>query len=242
VEGIALNSAGWANNILTLVFMMHKKTYSHMKKFLLPAALFALAACGDASKSAGEAGDVAAGTGTSYAIDAAASSLTWEGAKMSETVHSGTIKLSEGTLSVKDGRIEAGSFTIDMNSITDTDLTDTTYANKLVGHLKSADFFQTDSFPTARFEITGVTPSASPDSVVIAGNLTLKGVTNGISFPARVAVADSTVDASARITINRNDWGVTWGGSKTDKSIMDMLKNNLIKDEITLIVSLKAKK
>jgi len=219
------------------------KKHMHMKKtLLLPAALIALASCGDASKSSGEAGDVAAGTGAAYAIDPAASTIGWEGAKMTETVHSGNISLSEGTLSVKEGRIEAGSFTVDMNSITDTDLTDTTYANKLVGHLKSADFFQTDSFPTARFEITGVTAAASPDSAIVSGNLTLKGVTNGISFPAKVAVADSTVDASARITINRNDWGITWGGSKTDKSIMDMLKNNLIKDEITFNVSLKAKK
>jgi polyisoprenoid-binding protein YceI len=143
---------------------------------------------------------------------------------------------------VKEGKLEAGNFTLDMNSITSTDLTDTAMANKLIGHLKSADFFLTDSFPTAKFEITSVAPATSPDSAQISGNLTIKGVTNGISFPAKVAVSDSTVDASARITFNRNDWGITWGGSKTDKSIMDMLKNNLIKDEISLNVNLKAKK
>jgi polyisoprenoid-binding protein YceI len=213
-----------------------------MKKMVLvSAALIALASCDNASKTE-EAGEAAAATGATLNIDAAGSSVTWEGAKMTETVHTGGISVSEGSLSVKDGKIEAGSFTLDMNSITSTDLTDTAMANKLIGHLKSADFFLTDSFPTAKFEITGVAAATSPDSAQISGNLTIKGVTNGISFPAKVAVSDSTVDASARITFNRNDWGVTWGGSKTDKSIMDMLKNNLIKDEISLNVNLKAKK
>jgi polyisoprenoid-binding protein YceI len=214
-----------------------------MKKMVLvSAALITLASCDNASKTSGEAGDAAASTGASLNIDAAGSSVTWEGAKMTETVHTGGIAVSEGAISVKDGKIEAGSFTLDMNSITNTDITDTAMSNKLIGHLKSADFFLTDSFPTAKFEITGVAAATSPDSAQISGNLTIKGITNGISFPAKVAVSDSTVDAAARITFNRNDWGVTWGGSKTDKSIMDMLKNNLIKDEISLNVTLKAKK
>lgn len=208
---------------------------------LVSAALIAFASCDNASNTT-EAGDAATATGATLSVDAAASSVNWEGAKMTETVHTGAISLTEGSLSVKDGKLEAGSFTLDMNTITSTDLTDTAMANKLIGHLKSADFFLTDSFPTAKFEITGVAAATSPDSAQISGNLTIKGVTNGISFPAKVAVSDSTVDASARITFNRNDWGITWGGSKTDKSIMDMLKNNLIKDEISLNVNLKAKK
>lgn len=213
-----------------------------MKKMVLvSAALIAFASCDNASNTT-EAGDAATATGATLSVDAAASSVNWEGAKMTETVHTGAISLTEGSLSVKDGKLEAGSFTLDMNTITSTDLTDTAMANKLIGHLKSADFFLTDSFPTAKFEITGVAAATSPDSAQISGNLTIKGVTNGISFPAKVAVSDSTVDASARITFNRNDWGITWGGSKTDKSIMDMLKNNLIKDEISLNVNLKAKK
>ncbi len=220
---------------------MHKMNTLMKKLLIVSAALIAFASCDNASNTT-EAGDAAAATGATLSVDAAASTVSWEGAKMTETVHTGAISLTEGALSVKDGKLEAGSFTLDMNSITNTDITDTAMAAKLIGHLKSADFFLTDSFPTATFEITGVAASDSPDSAQISGNLTIKGVTNGISFPAKVAVSDSTVDASARITFNRNDWGITWGGSKTDQSIMDMLKNNLIKDEISLNVNLKAKK
>jgi polyisoprenoid-binding protein YceI len=223
--------------------MMLKST--NMRKILFVAATFAvLSACKQSAEKAGEAGEVKAASAeaVSYTIDKSASTVKWEGAKMTETVHTGNVAISEGSLSAKQGKLEAGSFTIDMNSITDSDLTDTAYANKLVGHLKSADFFQTDSFPTAKFEITAVEAASTPDSARINGNLTLKGITKGISFPAKVSLSDSTVDASARITINRNDWGVIWGGGQSDKKIKDMLKNNLIKDDISFDVALKGRK
>ena len=216
-----------------------------MKKILYAAVgLTLFSACKQSSEKAGEAGEVKAASteAVSYAIDKAASSVKWEGAKLTETVHTGSVSISDGSLSAKQGKLEAGSFTIDMNSITNADLTDTAYANKLVGHLKSADFFLTDSFPTAKFEITGVEAASSPDSAKVTGNLTLKGITKSISFPAKVSLSDSTLDASAKFTINRNDWGVTWGGAKSDKKIQDMLKNNLIKDDISFDVALKGRK
>jgi polyisoprenoid-binding protein YceI len=97
---------------------MHKTT-KHMKKMVLvSAALIALASCDNSSKSAGEAGDAAAATGAVLTLDPAASTVTWEGAKMTETVHTGGISVTEGSLSVKEGKIEAGSFTLDMNQQT----------------------------------------------------------------------------------------------------------------------------
>ena len=216
-----------------------------MKKILYVAAgLTLFSACKPSSEKAGEAAEVKAASAeaVTYAIDKTASSVKWEGAKVTETVHTGNVSISEGSLSTKQGKLEAGSFTIDMKSITNADLTDTAYANKLVGHLKSADFFHTDSFPTARFEITAVEASPTPDSAKLTGNLTLKGITKSVSFPAKVSLTDSTVDASARITINRNDWGVIWGGTQTDKKVKDYLKNNLIKDDISFDVALKGKK
>ena len=216
-----------------------------MKKFFYVAVgLTLFSACKQSSEKAGEAAEVKAASAeaVNYAIDKAASTVKWEGAKLTETVHTGNVGITEGSLSAKQGKLEAGSFTIDMNSITNADLSDTAYANKLIGHLKSADFFLTDSFPTARFEITGVEAASSPDSAKVTGNLTLKGVTKSISFPAKVSLSDSTLDASARFTINRNDWGVTWGGAKSDKKIQDMLKNNLIKDDISFDVALKGRK
>jgi polyisoprenoid-binding protein YceI len=216
-----------------------------MKRILyVTAGVVLFSACKQSTQKAGEATEVKAASAeaVTYAIDKSASTVKWEGAKLTETVHTGTVGITEGSLSARQGKLEAGNFAIDMNSITNSDLTDTAYANKLMGHLKSADFFQTDSFPTARFEISGVEAATSPDSAKVTGNLTLKGVTKSISFPAKVSLSDSTVDASARITINRNDWGVIWGGTQTDKKIKDYLKNNLIKDDISFDVALKGRK
>ena len=216
-----------------------------MKKITIAlSALVFLAACGDSAKTSGEAGEVkgASAEAVSLTVDKAASSVRWEGSKMTTDVHHGNISISEGTLAVKGGKLETGSFTLDMNSITNADITDTGYRAKLIGHLKSGDFFQTDSFPTAKFEITGVEAMATPDSSKISGNLTIKGISKGISFPARVSVSDSTAEANASFTINREDWGIIWGGNKTEQSVKDFLKNNLIKNEVNFTVNLKAAK
>lgn len=203
-------------------------------------ALVFLAACNQAQKTAQDAKDVktAAESAITYKLDTEASTVKWEGAKITQTVHHGTVNLSEGSLAVNNGKLEAGNFTIDMNSIHNLDIEDAGYKAKLEGHLKSADFFNTEVFPTAKFEITEV--EANEDGTfAISGNLTIKDITKGIHFPAVVKVSETGVEASASFQINRIEWDVVWGGSKTEQSIKDMLQNNLIKDEITFEVNIK---
>jgi len=217
-----------------------------MKNLLsLFAAALLISSCNNSAKTSGEAGDVknAAAGAASYTIDAAASSVRWEGAKITETVHYGLVSIAEGSLSVIDGTPDAGSFTIDMNSITNQDLADAEYNAKLIGHLKSADFFMTETFPTAKFEISSVAASTEAGSThTFTGNLTIKDVTKSVSFPANVQVTDNALTATATIIINRNEWGIVWGGSLTEQGIKDYLQNNLIKDEISFQVNLKANK
>ena len=218
-----------------------------MKKLLYVfSAVIFLTACNEAPKTAEKAQEVKGTSAEAQVlnVDKAGSTIKWEGAKITETVHFGTVSISEGTLGVKDGQLESGSFTLDMNSIVANDLTEDEGKLKLEGHLKSGDFFMTESFPSAKFEITAVEAAAGQDGSThkISGNLTIKDVTNGISFPAKVTVSGDMAEASAKFTINRNEWGVIWGGTKTEQSIKDFLQNNLIKDEIAFDVNLKAAK
>ncbi|MCB0735701.1 MAG: YceI family protein, partial [Bacteroidetes bacterium] len=104
-------------------------------------------------------------------------------------------------------------------------------AGKLVGHLKSGDFFQVDSFPTATFEVVSVNGNT------ITGNLTIKGITKSIEIPADVQIAENRLTASSSFTINRNDWGITWGSAAQP---IDFLKDNLIKEEIQFDINLVA--
>ncbi|MBS4062639.1 MAG: YceI family protein [Bacteroidetes bacterium] len=218
-----------------------------MKKiiYLLALPLF-FAACGQAPKTAEEAGEVKQATAEAavFTVDTEGSMLKWEGAKITETVHNGTVSITEGSLAFAGDQLEAGSFTVDMNTLVVLDLTEETGKFKLEGHLKSGDFFQVENYPTAKFEVTGAEALSGDPAAThrISGNLTIKDVTNGISFPATVVVSESGVEANAKFEINRNEWGVLWGGTKTEQGIKDFLQNNLIKDMITFEVSLKANK
>lgn len=211
------------------------------------AALFIMTSCGGGgNKTAQEAGEAATAgeNAVVYTLDTDASSLRWEGAKITQTVHYGTVKIAEGSLSFDEGTLVAGNFVIDMNTIVCEDLDEASGKLKLEGHLKSGDFFMVESFPTAKFEITGAEAinDGSGATHRITGNLTIKDVTKGISFPALVSVGENSVSATARFEINRNEWGVVWGGSLTEQSVKDFLQNNLIKDTIAFDVNLVAAK
>jgi len=175
--------------------------------------------------------EVAAAEGTAYSVDTNASKLEWTGAKVSGK-HNGTIKISEGTIFLKDNQVSGGSFVVDMNSIVNLDITDAEYNGKLVGHLKSDDFFAVDKYPTAKFEITNVQP-AEAGKLNVSGNLTLRDTTNNISFIADVVEStESRFVANADFNINRKNWNVLYPGQADD----------LIADEINFKINLVANK
>ncbi len=157
-------------------------------------------------------------TGESFTIDAAGSTIGWIGTKTGGQ-HNGRFVLSEGTFTVADGNLTGGSFNIDVTSLEVNDLTGEDKA-KLEGHLKSGDFFQADSFPTAKFEITSVTPfdAATATSKLegathtISGNLTLRGETKNVTFPAIVKIEGANVSAVADFNIDRTNWGLNYKG------------------------------
>jgi polyisoprenoid-binding protein YceI len=160
------------------------------------------------------------------------STVTWIGAKVTGN-HNGTINLKEGNLQLNGRKIEGGSFTFDMPSLRATDLEMSEEDNKkLTGHLLSPDFFDVARHPTATFVITEAHPLSSvelKDEAVhkriiqnnaskqveeptheIAGNLTIKGITKGIRFPAKVHFTHDTVRTQANFMINRSDWNLNY--------------------------------
>jgi len=199
-----------------------------MKKItLFISSVVALAACNNApdADKAGttDAQVVASAEGTAYVIDSS-TTLTWTGAKPTGT-HAGTFKVTEGSLIVDGNSLTGGGFTIDVNSLNNTDLAgDAENKGKLEGHLKSPDFFDVAKYPTAKFEITSVEPfialtDSSSTKVktadathIIKGNLTLKDSTKNISFPANVAITANSATANADFNIDRTQWGMNYKG------------------------------
>jgi hypothetical protein len=156
--------------------------------------------------------------------------IYWKGSKPGKE-HTGIIRIKEGgKYLVNKGELVGGEFAIDMSSIVDLDIADAEMNAKLVGHLKSADFFHVDSFPEAKFVITSVEPlNGVPEySHTIKGNLTMKGITKGISFKAKVTVSAK----SEEFVIDRTQWNVNYGS----KSIFKELKDKFINDEFSLVI------
>ncbi len=166
------------------------------------------------------------------------SKIYWEGSKPGGS-HNGTIKIKEGNYLVKDGKLVGGDFIIDMNSIVDEDIQNEGMNKKLVGHLKSPDFFNVDSFPEARFVITRVDEISEENySQSITGNLTIKGFTHPITFKANVSVNDGKVTATSEdFYIDRTLWKVSYNS----KSVFKELKDNLINDEIGIRIEVYSK-
>jgi polyisoprenoid-binding protein YceI len=220
-----------------------------MKKLILTLAVAALfASCNNqqATQTTDEQAVSADTSGASYVVDPAGSMLNWKATKKGGSFHIGTVRISEGKLNIKGADITAGSFVFDMKSIVDIDLTDAKSNSDLTGHLKSADFFNVDSFPTGKFDITEVKPLSNDtagNTHMIAGNLTIKGISRNISFPAKVVITENEVSAEGSVLINRLEWGIKYNSvSVSPAALLKKLGDNAINDELLIAVQLKAKK
>lgn len=165
-----------------------------------------------------------------YKIDVANSTVNWKGEMLGLYSHSGLISIKEGTIEVKDGKIAGGNIVIDMNTITPTD---SAYGKdnpkeKLVAHLSSNEFFNTSSFPTASFKITGYENDA------VKGELTVRDKTNPETIKEVVITpAENGMKASAKLIFNRQNYGV---------SFKMPVKDKVLSDDIQLDINLTATK
>jgi len=156
------------------------------------------------------------------------SSVIWKGYKVTGS-HQGTISIKSGYLTFEKDKFSGGEFMIDMNSLTNTDM-EGEYKEKLEGHLKSNDFFGVEKFPSAKL-IIKKTKSTGKNSYEASGDLTIKGITNPITF--NVSVYGSKANASLKI--DRSKYNVKYGST----SFFEGLKDKAIYDEFDLIVDLE---
>lgn len=175
-------------------------------------------------------------TTVSIAVDTAASQITWKGYKVTGE-HAGTINVKNGNFIYDGETLKGGSFEIDMTSIACTDLQGE-YAGKLVGHLKSDDFFGVATYPTATFEITKVVSRGKTGDYKVTGNLTIKETTKEIRFNAKVDHSTGIPVATADLTIDRSDFNVKYGSG----SFFDNLGDKTIYDEFDLGLKLVGSK
>jgi len=175
---------------------------------------------------------------TTYTIDANATTASWSGKKVIGQ-HEGKISILKGSIINDHTTIIGGTFEFDMNSITNTDLPDIESRAKLISHLKSDDFFSVAKNPTSKFEIIKVTAKPSlvaPTDFDIIGKLTIKGITNEITFPAKIKMDEKTMVVIAKILVNRTKFDIKYGSA----SFYESLGDKAISDEFELDINIVA--
>lgn len=163
-------------------------------------------------------------------LDSEASSVEWSGTMVGVYSHSGTMKLTNGSFTVENGVVTAGTFTADLTTLEATDQNydpakDQT-PEKLIGHLSSPDFFDVANYPTATFEVTGVDENGN-----VVGNLTVRGVTD-TEVLETVSIDAENGAATASLTFDRQKYGVAWASP---------MKDMVLSNDIQLTVNVKAK-
>ncbi|MCU0684781.1 MAG: YceI family protein [Polyangiaceae bacterium] len=161
----------------------------------------------------------------SLTIDAAASKVEFVGSKVTGK-HEGSFPTFSGKIDLAAAKPEASKITVNID--TTSVKTDN---EKLTGHLKSPDFFDTEKFPKASFESTSIKPGGEKGAThTVTGTLDLHGAKKTITFPATVTVAADAVTAKSEFSINRKDFGINYAGKADD----------LIRDDVVIKLDIKA--
>ncbi len=156
------------------------------------------------------------------------STVTWKAYKVTGS-HTGTVALQSGALVFDNGQLTGGEFTVDMTSLTSTDL-EGEWKDKLVGHLKSEDFFSVEKHNTSTLVFTQVKASGK-NSYEVTGNLTIKGITKPVTFALSVYGSKAT----ATMKVDRAQYDIRYGSG----SFFDNLGDKTIYDEFDMVVDLE---
>ena len=161
------------------------------------------------------------------------SSVIWTGSKPTGS-HTGNVTLKDGYLSFDHGNLVGGKFTIDMTSITCSDIESEKKNKYLVDHLKDEDFFDVKKFPEAKLVVNRV-KNLEGSQFEMKGNMTIKGITKPVSFNADIKINRNSYTAIAKIVIDRTKWGVEYKSGNIFKDLGDKIIYDDMEFDIFLV-------
>lgn len=159
----------------------------------------------------------------SFVINTNQSMVNWEGKKtlLVDYVDRGTLKLKSGEIKVENGQFVSGEVIIDMNSLAASSTGKGDGESNLTKHLKSADFFNVETYPEAKFVAKSGVEQPN-GSFMLTGDLTIKDKTNEVSIPAAITQVSSTsVSVAGKIELDRTLWDVRFGSGKFFEDLGD---------------------
>lgn len=177
-----------------------------------------------------------------YEVSGEKSLVRWIGRNF-KYAHNGTISLKKGELFFEGGKLTKGKITLDMESISDTDLADEKMKKVLENHLKSSDFFDVEVFPEASFDFESAKKTEGAkietSNYNLSGMLTIKDVSRSVSFDAMIVpMPDGKVNGQAHFDFDRTLWNVRYGSEK----FFEKLGMHLVDDSISLDLFFVAEK
>lgn len=206
-----------------------------MKKVILGAALaVSMVACETEKKEAVQTTDAKTEEtvktnpvqeGEIASINLDESYVWYKGSKIVGDSHEGKIPFQNGSFKINDGKLIGGKFSIDLNRLDNDDLEGKPKEN-FIKHMKSADFFNVEEFPTANFKILSV------DGNNVTGVLTIKNVSKNITIPATYSVNGNKVNFESAFNIDRTDFNMKWN----EEGAAGVAKDRIIKNIIELSV------
>jgi len=151
----------------------------------------------------------------------------------------GKVSFKEATVLVKDGKVSNATILMDMTSLTVENFPEgAEEKGKLTGHLLGPDFFNKDTYPNSKFELSGIESNDGEFNSSVAGNLTILDVTKSITFKSNVSVEEDKVSiVSENFTVDRTDWGLKYNVKGTAGVPVDYLIDNEVGFKINLILS-----
>jgi polyisoprenoid-binding protein YceI len=164
-----------------------------------------------------------------YKVVTDKSTVRWTGKKVGKD-HTGKIALKEGSFTLKNGKFTSGQFVIDMNAMTNEDIADAEWNAKLVGHLKSDDFFSVEKFPLSTLKIREST-KFDKDEATITADLTIKGITHPVTFKVK-RIGDVF---QASVVFDRSKYDVKYASGKFFSSLGDNAIDDMIPIDVTLV-------
>ncbi|MCB0814329.1 MAG: YceI family protein [Flavobacteriales bacterium] len=199
-----------------------------MKFQVLSSAILAtllLASCGGGAETETTAETTSGTTNTapvSYSVSSGDSKLMWTGTMLGVKSHNGLVTVTDGAFTLEGGKLTEGKFAVDLKTIAPLD---TNYApdgseqgtkSMLIGHLQSADFFAVDSFPMAKFVLTGV------EGTTATGDLTVRGKTNSEQVTdLTITESEGKATATGKLVFDRQKYGVAWASPMKDMVLSD---------------------
>ena len=169
----------------------------------------------------------------SYTVDAAHTRVGFVARHAMVTKVRGAFNEFEGYIVVDGADLAASraALTIEASSI------DTRNADR-DGHLRSNDFLGMEEFPQIVFVSTGVKQTGAT-SLELAGDLTIKGVTNSVTVPfdfeggATDPFGNQRIGFEGAVSISRKDYGITWNAALETGGV-------LVSDKIVLELEVSA--